>query len=257
MDNLSIFDFETHPIRILLLDDAPYWIATDLSSILGYRNAPDMVRMLDEDQAATHPVRSSSQTREMLVVTEGGMWTCVLRSKRPEAKRFVRWLTDVLLPTLRRTGSYTMPAHEEAPSPPDQASAIDMPRLNTALAVVREARRLFGPATARYIWAELGLPLPGSNRLGHADQDVADEELGSAIAAWVRGKDRFTTAELMAGLGFNPGNAALKTRIHALMRGAGWIYKKTYRRNAPNILTWHCPYVDLAMDAAAAGESMQ
>lgn len=257
MNELSIFDFETHPVRIVTIDDVPHWVAPDLAACLGYGITPHMMRMLDDDQKGIHLVDTLGGPQSLSIVTEGGMWTCVIRSKRPEAKRFVRWLTDELLPTLRRTGTYALPGHaEHEPA----SNIIDVPRLNTALSVVREARRLFGDVTARAIWAELGLPLPGSHRLGYADSadhEIADAELASAIATWTRGKDRFSTAELMAGVGINPANPALKTRLHTIMRSAGWIYKKTYRRGATNIFTWHSPYVDITATSPAAGESVQ
>ncbi|MDR0703189.1 MAG: hypothetical protein LBF61_12480 [Azoarcus sp.] len=110
----AIFNFNSHSVRIVVRDDAPWFVASDVAEALEYRNAPDMTRFLDEDEAATHNVRSRSengveQDREVLIISESGMYHAVLKSRKPAAKAFRHWVTGEVLPAIRKTGCYNQP----------------------------------------------------------------------------------------------------------------------------------------------------
>lgn len=114
MNNLPIeaFNFNGSQVRVILTEDGePEWVATDVAKILGYREAYHLTRRLDEDEAGPRSVgiRSSNgveQTREVTTITEAGLYTAILGSKRPEAKDFKRWVTHEVLPMIRKTGAY-------------------------------------------------------------------------------------------------------------------------------------------------------
>lgn len=86
------FLFKSHSVRIVIgKDDEPWFVASDVASILGYRNAPDMTRMLDADEAATHNLRSRSengveQAREVTVISESGLYAAIRKTGRYEAE---------------------------------------------------------------------------------------------------------------------------------------------------------------------------
>lgn len=110
--NLSTFKFESREVRAVTVDGAPWFVATDVATVLDYRNAPDMTRSLDADEAATHTVRSRSdngveQSREVTIINESGLYSAILKSRKPEAKAFKKWVTSEVLPSIRKTGSYT------------------------------------------------------------------------------------------------------------------------------------------------------
>jgi prophage antirepressor-like protein len=107
------FNFDDSLIRSTLVDEQPWFIATDIAKVLEYRNAPDMVRMLDDDEADTHIVRIRSendveQNRQVTIINESGLFHAILKSRKPEAKRFRKWVTGDLLPTLYREGGYSL-----------------------------------------------------------------------------------------------------------------------------------------------------
>lgn len=107
------FDFQTSPVRIVVIDGNPWFIASDVAKVLGYRDAEKMTRMLDDDEADTHNVgiRSENgveQTRAVTIISESGMYACILKSRKPEAKPFRKWVTSEVLPTIRKTGQYTV-----------------------------------------------------------------------------------------------------------------------------------------------------
>lgn len=108
MQDLQIFnnpDFGA--IRTAVLDGQPYFVAVDVCKALEIKNHIDAIKRLDDDEK-TGVVLTDPHGREQTTnaVTESGLYTLVLGSRKPEAKAFKRWITHDVLPTLRRTGGY-------------------------------------------------------------------------------------------------------------------------------------------------------
>lgn len=108
-NDLTTFTFGGDSVRVVHIADQPWWVAGDLAKVLGFASTTDMVRMLDEDQKGVHEVRTLGGIQRATILNESGMWTCVIRSNRPEAKAFQRLLTSEILPALRRQGYYALP----------------------------------------------------------------------------------------------------------------------------------------------------
>lgn len=113
-NDLTVFAFESSAVRTIMLDGEPWFVATDIARILGYRDAEKMTRMLDDDERGTHLVGIPSKNQhgefnyqvEMTIISESGLYSCILRSNRQEAKRFRKWVTAEVLPQIRKTGAY-------------------------------------------------------------------------------------------------------------------------------------------------------
>ncbi|MDV6376233.1 BRO-N domain-containing protein [Deinococcus arenicola] len=99
--------FEGQEIRATGRDGEFWFVASDVAKLLGYRDAANLVRRLDEDEKGTHSVSTPGGSQELSVVNESGLYAAILGSKREGAKPFRRWVTHDLLPTLRRTGFYS------------------------------------------------------------------------------------------------------------------------------------------------------
>ena len=109
MSNLSVFNFNKNEVRTIVNDDGEIWfVASDLATVLGYRNAPDMVRNLDNDEVSTTQiVRSSSGGNpNITIINESGLYSATLKSRKPEAKQFKKWVTSDVLPSIRKNGGY-------------------------------------------------------------------------------------------------------------------------------------------------------
>ena len=102
----AVFSFDDHSVRTVLIDDQPWFVAADISEALEYRDAANMARNLDEDERGTHIVSTPSGDQEMIVINESGMYSAVLKSRKPSAKRFKKWVTSEVLPAIRKTGRY-------------------------------------------------------------------------------------------------------------------------------------------------------
>lgn len=112
--SIQVFNNEDFgEVRALTIDSQPWFVASDIAKALGYRMASDMTRRLDDDEKGTHSVRTPSGEQEMSVITESGLYSAILGSKLPEAKRFKRWVTHEVLPSIRRDGAYIAAAPDE------------------------------------------------------------------------------------------------------------------------------------------------
>lgn len=91
-------------IRTLNIDNEPWFVAKDISDFLNYSDASAMTRHLDEDEKANCQIDSMSKSQ--IIINESGLYSAILRSKRPEAKKFKKWVTSEVLPSIRQTGGY-------------------------------------------------------------------------------------------------------------------------------------------------------
>lgn len=100
------FSFETREVRTLLIDDQPWFVASDVAKALKYQTAKDMARNLDDDERGRQIMPTPSGDQEMTIINESGLYSAILRSRKAEAKRFKKWITAEVLPTIRRHGRY-------------------------------------------------------------------------------------------------------------------------------------------------------
>ena len=108
MSELKVFsNAEFGSVRSLTVNGEPYFVGKDVASILGYKDTSDaMKRHVDEEDKLTRCFTDSGQNREMYIINESGLYSLILSSKLPSAKRFKRWVTSEVLPAIRKTGGY-------------------------------------------------------------------------------------------------------------------------------------------------------
>lgn len=101
-------------IRTVLIDGEPWFVGKDIAAALGYERCDNALRLhVDTEDKLTHQISASGQRRNMFVVNESGMYALILSSKLPSAKKFKRWVTSEVLPTIRRTGQFPPASIEE------------------------------------------------------------------------------------------------------------------------------------------------
>lgn len=110
MGDVIPFDFKGRPVRVVTgAGGEPWFVAADVAAVLEYRMASDMTRALDDEERGTQIVRTPSGDQEMTVINESGLYSAILRSRKPEAKAFKKWVTSEVLPSIRKTGGYQAP----------------------------------------------------------------------------------------------------------------------------------------------------
>lgn len=110
--DLQLFSFANSgkdvQIRVKILDGEPWFVAKDVCMVLGVSNSRDAVSRLDEDEKATSVLPTQFGCKEMWLVNESGLYNLIFQSRKPEAKSFRKWVTSEVLPTLRKTGRYSI-----------------------------------------------------------------------------------------------------------------------------------------------------
>ncbi|MFT0803195.1 Bro-N domain-containing protein [Bacillus swezeyi] len=97
----KVFDFNGSNIRVIIRNGESWFIAKDICEILGFRMASDMTRVLDGDEKDTHTVRTLGGNQKTTIINEPGVYSAIMRSRKPEAKQFKRWVTHEVLPSIR------------------------------------------------------------------------------------------------------------------------------------------------------------
>lgn len=108
MNQLKIFEnSEFGSIRTLEVEGEPYFVGKDVARNLGYQNGSrDINRHVDEEDRCKAMVFDGTQNKETIVINESGLYSLILSSKLPTAKKFKHWVTSEVLPTIRKTGGY-------------------------------------------------------------------------------------------------------------------------------------------------------
>lgn len=122
---LENFSYDGRRVRTLVIDGEPWFVAVDVCAILGLTNITEALRGLDEDEFRTAEVVDSAGRRQRsYVVNEPGLYSLILRSRKPEAKAFKRWITHEVLPAIRKTGSYSVPDPRTPALPSSYSAAL-------------------------------------------------------------------------------------------------------------------------------------
>lgn len=112
MNNIQIFNNpEFGQVRTVMIDGEPWFAGVDVTKILGYKDNTSAMRNVDEEDkvkgcSISTPSRGEQQ---MTVINESGLYSLIFGSKLPSAKKFKRWVTSEVLPSLRKTGGYKVP----------------------------------------------------------------------------------------------------------------------------------------------------
>jgi len=106
MSEIITFNFDNVDLRAIEIDGQIWAVGTDVCKALAYRDAENGLRNLDEDEKGTHIVSTAGGDQNLLIINESGLYSLILRSRKPEAKRFKKWVTSEVLPSIRKTGAY-------------------------------------------------------------------------------------------------------------------------------------------------------
>lgn len=137
------FDFEGHAVRTINRDGVVWWVLADVCAVLDIINDRNAAARLDEDEKGVHTVDTLGGLQEMTVINESGLYSLILTSRKVAAKRFKKWVTAVVLPSLRRTGSFSVEAQ------PDLGRVLGV--VEEALLVSKNAVKALTPKAQAYI----------------------------------------------------------------------------------------------------------
>lgn len=121
---LSVYNFEAFPVRITDRDGSPWFVAKDVCSVLAIKQPVRAIEPLDEDEVSKiHVIDSIGRRQQTYIISESGLYALVIRSNKPEARKFRKWVTGEVLPAIRRNGQYQ--AVENALAAPEKVPLIE------------------------------------------------------------------------------------------------------------------------------------
>lgn len=102
------FNFEGHDVRAIAIDGEPWFVGKDVAKALGYKNQRDAIKkqVEVEDKRPNVAIYDGRQNRKMTIINESGMYSLILSSTLPSAKKFKKWVTSEVLPSIRKNGGY-------------------------------------------------------------------------------------------------------------------------------------------------------
>lgn len=107
------FHFNGSNLNVIQINDEPWFIAKEVCDVLNLSDTSMATRSLDEDEKLIQTLFVSGQNRAVTLINESGLYSLILRSKKPEAKEFKRWVTHEVLPAIRKHGGYLTPEKTE------------------------------------------------------------------------------------------------------------------------------------------------
>ena len=102
----SVFNFNSAAVRTVVVDNDPWFSAADVCAVLGVKNHRDALQHLDDDEKGVVSNDTPGGIQKISIINESGLYSLVLRSRKPEAKPFIKWVTKEVLPAIRKTGQY-------------------------------------------------------------------------------------------------------------------------------------------------------
>jgi len=166
MSQIIPFEFESQALRVNL-DAAgqPWFVAADVCAALDLPDTHKAIARLDDDEKGRNSMPTPGGQQDMSVVNESGLYNLVLGSRKPEAKRFKRWITHEVLPSIRKTGSYTSTTSMSALPSPTQDRVSSLLLIGEAVAKVPGVKHCIAmAATLTCIFENTGLSMETMRR---------------------------------------------------------------------------------------------
>lgn len=194
MSTLEVFQYADREVRTVSVDGEVWFVLADICGVLGVANVGNVAARLEEADIRQTDISSGGQRRAVTIVSESGMYEVVIRSDKPEARRFRWWVTHEVIPAIRRTGTY----------------AVETPEQLMARAVVQ----------AQEIIARKDEQIAALAPMAEAWEEIADAGTDYAVR---------DVAPMLSRAGIETGPQRLFDMLHEL----GWIYRGEKHRWTP------------------------
>ena len=107
-NEIQVWNYESSEIRTVQINGEPWFVLSDVCKVLELSSPHKVAERLDGDEKGRNQIPTLGGVQEMAVVNESGLYAVILRSDKPQAKPFRKWVTSVVLPSIRKTGSYSV-----------------------------------------------------------------------------------------------------------------------------------------------------
>lgn len=118
----QVFNFGDYQVRTVIKEGEPWFVAKDVCSVLEVLNTSEAVSRLDDDEKGIDSIQTNGGQQKLTIINESGLYSIILTSRKPEAKAFKKWVTSEVLPSIRKSGMFSLS---------DVSSLIEEARLNS------------------------------------------------------------------------------------------------------------------------------
>ena len=251
MSNIVAFDFESHDVRILVGQDGePQFVSADVCNALSIRNSRDAIARLDDDEKGVAITDTPGGKQELAVINESGLYQLILTSRKPEAKRFKRWVTHEVLPSIRKTGSYAAPG---------SVAALPAPTQDRVHAIL-----MIGEAVAKVPGVKAGIAMAATLTCIHDNTGLAIEHLRRALPVSKEPICSLNPTQIGERLGLSARSINLRLQSHGFQfknerdewelteTGRNWAEALPYSRNGHSgyQILWNPEVADMIREAA-------
>ncbi|CAK7192253.1 hypothetical protein COMNV_00444 [Commensalibacter sp. Nvir] len=137
-NSILSFNFDNANVRVIDKNNEPWFVLKDICNVLDISKYRDASSRLDDDERGSVRLDTPGGKQEITVINESGLYSLILRSQKPEAKRFKKWVTAEVLPSIRKTGSYSISLSENNVIKPNQLGGIIKGIVNKSLLPIKE-----------------------------------------------------------------------------------------------------------------------
>jgi len=242
MTSLTQFTFHNeYNVRIIDLNGELWFVAADVASALDYPSAPQMTRNLDDDEKGMHNVHTLGGSQEMLIINESGLYSAILKSRKPEAKKFKKWVTSEVLPAIRKTGKYEAPKPIEKRNYVNSNDMLNIKRLIWCCAGRLDQKQSVSSA----IWYSLrnvtGVPSPAKFEVEHLP--VLAQEFNrilSIIEPYLKTRYECEEALIKRLLRDREDAQSLLTKLLNEMKGSASEFNAALQKQLPIVFQGEC-----------------
>ena len=251
MNQIVAFEFESHGVRVVMdANMEPWFVAADVCSALDLPETHKAIARLDDDEKGRNSIPTPGGNQEMSVVNESGLYNLVLGSRKPEAKRFKRWITHEVLPSIRKTGSYVAPG---------SVAALPAPTQDRVHAIL-----MIGEAVAKVPGVKAGIAMAATLTCIHDNTGLAIEHLRRALPVSKEPICSLNPTQIGEHLGLSARSVNLRLQSHGYQfknerdewelteAGKSWAEALPYSRNGHSgyQILWNPEVADMIREAA-------
>lgn len=179
MNDLQVFSYNGADVRTVEKDGQPWWVLKDVCEVLELDSPHKVANRLDDDEKGRNLIPTPGGKQEMAVINESGLYNVILRSDKPQAKPFRKWVTSEVLPTIRKTGQYN------ASAKPNKALEIKETNARVRLSnqflklakvdtLSKEYKNILVAKAAEALTGVQLIPLPVSSQKMYSATEIAD-----------------------------------------------------------------------------------
>lgn len=185
MENLISLEYHGKPVRCIQKDGAPWWVLSDVCKVLDLSNSRMTAKQLDDDEKGVSQIYTLGGNQKVTVINESGLYNVLLRSDKPEAKPFKRWVTHEVLPQIRQTGRYE-PKPEQLSLPMDGAELVDILEIEERTGVTRDEVRACMRLAGNLVYGDDYMVLRNESLMMYKRQRPGRAIKASAITVFTR-----------------------------------------------------------------------